>query len=296
LLSLHTEEQHGHLVRIMNDDPKTLALIWKAWATWMLGYPEQAVKWINAAYDHARRVGHPFDLGWALSTGAWFFDYLREHEEHLNRAAEAERLGREHSLPFLTECLAPLSSGIALIRKGQTAEGMALLEKGIVVWEEGGGRLCTPCWRSILAEGMAQLGDLDGALHLINEVIAEVERPDREERWYYAETLRIKGSLLSLKGDPAAAERAYIASLDWARTQQAKSWELRTATSYARLLREQGRVGEAHELLAQVYGWFTEGFGTKDLKEAKALLDELRDGLTAGVGGEAVVAAEPTCG
>jgi predicted ATPase len=78
-----------------------------------------------------------------------------------------------------------------------------------------------------------------------------------------------------LKGDPAGAERSYIASLDWARTQQAKSWELRTATSYARLWRDQGKRNEARELLAAVYGWFTEGFDTRDLKEAKVLLDEL---------------------
>jgi predicted ATPase len=152
---------------------------------------------------------------------------------------------------------------------------MALLEKGLALWEAGVGRTGTPCWRSILAEGMAQLGDLDGALHLIDEVIAEIERPDREERWYYAETLRIRGWLLSLRGDPEGAERAYLASLDWARTQQAKSWELRTATSYARLMREQGRVGEARDLLAAVYDWFTEGFATKDLMDAKALLEEL---------------------
>jgi predicted ATPase len=122
---------------------------------------------------------------------------------------------------------------------------------------------------------VAQLGDLDGALHLIDAVIAEIERPDRAERHYYAEALRIRGWLLSLKGDPAGAERSYIASLDWARTQQAKSWELRTATSYARLMRDQGRVGEAYELLAPIYGWFTEGLATKDLKEARALLEEL---------------------
>ena len=97
----------------------------------------------------------------------------------------------------------------------------------------------------------------------------------RNDSHYYAEALRIRGRLLSLKGDPAGAERAYIASLDWARTQQAKSWELRTATSYARLMRDQARAREAYELLAPVYGWFTEGFATKDLKEAKALLDEL---------------------
>jgi predicted ATPase len=122
---------------------------------------------------------------------------------------------------------------------------------------------------------VAQLGDLDGALHLIGEVIADIERPDRQERHYYAEALRIKGWLLVRKGDSRGAERSYLASLNWAREQQAKSWELRTATSYARLLRDQGRVGEAYALLAPVYGWFTEGFATKDLKEAKTLLEEL---------------------
>ena len=129
--------------------------------------------------------------------------------------------------------------------------------------------------KSVQAEGTAQLGDLAAALVLMDEAIAQIERPGWEERHYYAEALRIRGRLLSLKGDPAGAERAYIASLNWARTQQAKSWELRTATSYARLMRDQGRAREAHDLLAPVYGWFTEGFATKDLKEAKALLDEL---------------------
>jgi predicted ATPase len=109
--------------------------------------------------------------------------------------------------------------------------------------------------------------------YLVDEAIAQIERPGWEKR--YAETLRIKGGLLALKGDPEGVERAYLASLDWARTQQAKSWELRTATSYARLIREQGRVGGARDLLAPAYGWFTEGFATKDLKEAKALLSEL---------------------
>jgi ATP/maltotriose-dependent transcriptional regulator MalT len=275
VLSLYSEEQHGHLVRILNVDAKAVALKDGAQATWMLGYPEQAVKLINAGYDHARQVGHPFNLGFALTVGAYVFDHLGEHEEQLKCAAEAERLGREHSLPFLTECFAACSSAIALIRKGQTAEGIALLEKAIGIWGAGGGRCGSPYWRSVLAEGTAQQGDLDGALRLIDEVIAEIERPDRQEHHYYAEALRIKGWLLALKGDPAEAERAYIASLDWARTQQAKSWELRTAISYARLLRDRGRAREAHELLAPVYGWFTEGFATKDLKDAKALLDEL---------------------
>jgi predicted ATPase len=184
-------------------------------------------------------------------------------------------VGRENSLPFLTECAVPINSGIASIRKGEIAEGMAAVERALAIWQQSGGQLASPYYKSALAEGRAQLGDLDAALVLIDEAIAQVERPGWEERWYYAEILRIKGWILSLKGDPAGAERAYTASIDWARHQQAKSWELRTATSYARLMRDQGRSREAHDLLAPVYGWFTEGFGTKDLTEAKGLLEEL---------------------
>jgi class 3 adenylate cyclase len=275
VLALYSKERHGHLVGILNHDPKTFSLRFSAQSTWIVGYPEQALTISDAKDAHARRRGHPFDLGWALTVGVEVFDYLREPDEMLKRIEEGDRLGRENSLPFVTECLAPQNFGIALIRRGQTAEGMALVERGLAVWEAGGGRLTYPYWKSVLAEGMAQLGDVEGALDLIDGVIAQIERPGWEERHYYAEALRIKGGLLTAKGDPAGAERAYVASLDWARQQQAKSWELRTATSYARLLREKGRVAEAYELLAPVYGWFTEGFETADLKKAKTLLDGL---------------------
>ena len=241
----------------------------------MLGHPEQAVRITDAAHNHARQVGHPFDLGWALTAGPLVLDFLREHDAWLKRIEEGDRVGRDNSLPFVTESFVPLASGLALIRKGQVAEGMAWLERGLAVWEEGGGRTNSPYCKTVPAEGMAQRGDLAGALDLLDEAIAQVERPGWEERCDYAEILRIRGRLLALKGDPEGAEGAFLASLDWARRQQAKSWELRTATSYARLMRDQGRVGEACDLLAPVYGWFTEGFDTPDLKEARALLCEL---------------------
>jgi predicted ATPase len=275
VLALYIEDRHAHLVGMLNHDPKSHTLIFSAISTWTLGYPEQAAQMIDAAHDDARRRGHPFNLGWSLTTGAQVFDFLGEPAAWLKRIEEAERLGRETSLLILTQVLVPLCSGIALIRKAQAAEGVASLEGAIAIWEEGGGRVNTPYFRSRLAEGVAQLGDLAAALALIGEAIAQIERPGWEERQYYAEALRVKGWLLSLKADPAGAERSYIASLDWAQRQQAKSWELRTATSYARLMRDQGRAREARDLLAPVYGWFTEGFNTKDLKEARALLEEL---------------------
>ena len=155
------------------------------------------------------------------------------------------------------------------------AEGIALLKAGITDWEASGGKVHSPNLKAFLAEAMALTGDLDHALHLIDEIIAQVERPGWEELQHYAEILRLKGWMLSLKGDPDGAERNFLASLDWARRQQAKMWELRTSTSLARLWQSQGKRQDAYELLAPVYGWFTEGFDTKDLQEAKALLDEI---------------------
>ncbi len=274
VLALYSEEGQSHLVRYQ--DPKAACLYFAAVSTWMLGYPDRAAQLRDESEAHARKLGHSVDLGFALTEGSVkLFDCRGEPDEQLKRLVEAERLGRENSLPFLMDVLVPACSGIALIRAGQTHDGTASLKKGIAVWEQGGGRVNSPYLKYVLAEGIAQLGDLDGALDLLDEIIAQVERPGWEERCYYAEILRTKGWLLSLKGDPKGAERSYMASLDWARTQQAKSWELRTATSYARLMRDQGRLGEAYELLAPVRGWFTEGFATKDLREAKALLDEL---------------------
>src|SRR6202020_3657447 len=141
--------------------------------------------------------------------------------------------------------------------------------------EGGCGKGGSPSWNAFLAEAMALAGDLGNALQLIDEQIVQGERRQWEERFFYAEVLRLKGWMLSLKGDLEGAERNFLASLDWARRQQAKSWELRTSTSLARLWQSQGKRQDAHELLAAVYDWFTEGFDTKDLLEAKSLLAEL---------------------
>jgi predicted ATPase len=265
------------LVDILNQDPQTFASAIMACCTWILGYPDQAVKISNAHDAHARRCGHPFNLGWGLTRGALVFDHLREPDELLKRTEEAERLGREHSLPILTEVLAPLFSAVALIRKGQLAKGIASLKAALTIWEAGGGRVGILYVKGVLAEGMAQLGDLDDALHLVGESITQIERFGCEDRFHHAENLRLKGWMLSLKGDLEGAERNFLASLDWARRQQAKSWELRTSTSLARLWQSQGKRQDAYELLAPVYDWFSEGFDTKDLLEAKALLDELAE-------------------
>jgi predicted ATPase len=118
-------------------------------------------------------------------------------------------------------------------------------------------------------------GDAEAGLEQIDEMLQQAANPDWLERVFLAEILRLKGWMLTLKDDLEGAEKYYLASLDWAREQHAKSWELRTSISLARLWQQQGKTTEARELLAPVYNWFTEGFDTKDLKEAKALLEEL---------------------
>ena len=132
-----------------------------------------------------------------------------------------------------------------------------------------------PYFRAVLAEGLALSDDLEGGLSLIEDSLTQIARPGWEERSHLAEVLRLKGWMLQLQGMVAAAEENYLASLGVAREQDAKSWQLRTSTSLARLWQSQGKRKEAYDLLAPVYSWFAEGFDTHDLKQAKALLDEL---------------------
>jgi hypothetical protein len=275
VLDLYDDEKHRHLAHLLNHDPKTLAIVCNSVSSWTLGYPDRALRWSDEKDAHARRRGHPFDLGWGLITGAHEFDHRWQLEELLNRADEIERLGRANSMPVLWALFAPVSRGQALILKGKPAQGIGPLKAGLAVWEATGGKVRSPTMKAFLAEGMALTDDLDNALRLIDELIVQIERPGWEERLHYAEILRLKGWILSLKGDLEGAEQNFLASLDWARRQQAKMWELRTSTSLARLWQSQGKRQDAYELLAPIYGWFIEGFDTKVLQDAKSLLDEL---------------------
>jgi predicted ATPase len=270
---LYDEERHGGLWQ--SHDPKTTIGAYSSLCNWLLGYPDRAVPMYKEVLAHVRRSGLQFDLGWALSFGADVFELRREPAELRKHAEECERVGRVNSLPVHWACMAPVRLGMALIREGKAVEGIAPLKAALAIWDDSGGKVHSPYLKAVLAEGMAMNGELDDALQLIDEQIEQIERPGWEERVHYAEILRLKGWMLTLKDDLAGAEKIYLASLDWAREQQAKSWELRTSTSLARLWQQQGKTTEARELLAPVYNWFTEGFDTRDLKDAKALLEEL---------------------
>jgi class 3 adenylate cyclase/predicted ATPase len=278
VLALYDEEQHRHLADLTSMDLQTVVGVYASFGTWMLGYPDRAVQVSEASTAHPRQRGHPFNLGWALTWGSMLWDFRCEPAPLLVRVEEAERLGREHSLPFISDVLAQVFKGLAWLRAGHLAEGIPQLRGGLEAFNAHGSELGMPYYRAVLAEGLALSGDVEGGLQLIEDCLSQIARPGWEERCCLAEILRLKGWMLTLQGNLGSAEQNYLASLDWARQQQAKSWELRTATSLARLWQRQGKCQKAYELLTPVYNWFTEGFDTKDLQEAKALLEELEEG------------------
>ena len=275
-LALYDPQRAGRWMQLTGHDLRTVVGVFSSQWTWMLGYPDQAVQVSDEKDAHARRLGHAFNLGFALTRGAYAFDYRCEPERLLERASEADRLAREQSIPFIYQVMVPTAEGLARLRSGQLSESISLLRRGIENWIKLGVHVTIPYLKSALAEALALQGDLDAALHLIDECLEQIERPGWQERVDLAEVLRLKGWMLMRQGRGEEAEAQLRASIDCARQQQAKSWELRSSTTLAELLAERGQRDAARELLAPIYGWFTEGFGTKDLKDAKALLEQLK--------------------
>ncbi len=271
---LYEPERHWGLAALTNTDPFTGEGIYRPQFLWMMGYPDQALAASQATEANARRRGHPFDLAFALTLGAQLFDYLGNSDELLHRAEEAERIGRERGIALLGEIMTEISRGVALLRAQRLAEAVTQLDRGIERLMQTGHRIWIWYLRALRAEALALAGDLEGAWTLIEESVARIEAG--EERSHYAEVLRLKGWILILRGEPDKAEASLRKAIAVSRDQQAKSWELRAATTLARLLASQGNQAEALTELAPIHDWFTEGRDTKDLKGAAQLLAELR--------------------
>ena len=276
LLAEYDLKQAHRWMRLTSLDPRTFVESWSSQWTWMLGYPDRAVRLNNEKDAHARQLGNAFNLGFALTLGAYVFDYRREPDWLLEHVNEADRLAREQSIPFLSTVQIPLAEGLAYLRSGRLSEAIASLRQGIEDWNARGGHIRIPYVKSALAEALALQGNLDEALALIEECLEQAARPGWLERSHLAEVLRLKGWMLMRKGLCEVAEASLRAAIDWASDQHAKSWELRGATTLAELLCERGERDAARDLLSPIYGWFTEGFETHDLKVARALLHELR--------------------
>jgi predicted ATPase len=221
----------------------------------------------------ARRLGHAFSLVYALNMAlatAWIL--CVEPADQLLLADEFLALSNEGGFSWYRAC-ALVARGWCLSAMGQSNEGIQLIANGLAAMRATGTTLTTSDVLTRLADVYRLAGDEKAALTHLAE--AEHFSETTRTQWVHVETLRLRGDLLTLTGDHAAAEVSYLNAIALAQRQCAKLLELRAATGLAKLWRNQNRPAEAHCLLSPVYGWFTEGFGTPVLQEAKALLDEL---------------------
>jgi class 3 adenylate cyclase/predicted ATPase len=243
-------------------------------ALWCLGYPEQALQHSQAARTLAEEVAHPFSLAQALVYAAQVHQWRREVLAVHAQAASAMTLATERGLAQWV-ARGTVVHGWALAMQGQGEAGIAEIRQGLAADLATGSRLWQPYCLGLLAEAYGAGGHPDAGLTALAEALAVTDTT--ELRYYAAELYRLKGVLLLQQAAPdaAQAETCFHQALDIARQQQARSWELRTATSLAHLWQSQGKCQEASALLAPVYHWFTEGFDTADVQEAQALVEKL---------------------
>jgi class 3 adenylate cyclase/predicted ATPase len=290
--ALYDSQQHRSHAFLYGQDPGVSCGVFTAYILWQLGYPDQALKNIHAAFTLAQGLTYSFNLALALNWVATFHQFRREGHLAQERAEAAMTLSTEHGFPF---CVAwgTVLRGWRLAERGQTEEGIAQIRQGLAAWRATGAELWRPYFLALLAEAHGKAGQTEEGLSALAEALTLVSKTG--ECWYEAELYRLKGTLTlqkfqvsgstfqvtnpqSLTPNPQAeaeAEGCFWKAIEIARKQQAKSLELRATVSLARLWQQQGKQKEAHKMLADIYGWFTEGFDTKDLQEAKALLAEL---------------------
>jgi TOMM system kinase/cyclase fusion protein len=240
---------------------------------WLLGYPDQARQWSEAALTHAQGLRHAFTLQQTLCFSA-LLHLLRREAAVAQERAEAQRaLCTEQGFAVYL-AWGTIEWGAALAAQGAWAEGLAQIRQGLTAYRTRG-RLPWLLFLGLLAEACGRAGQVEDGRRTLDEALEAMQTT--EERMYEAEVYRLRGELLQQSGaQQGEAEEHFHQALTVARRQQAKSWELRAAMSLSRLWQQQGKQTEAQALLAPIYGWFSEGFDTADLQEAKALLEELR--------------------
>ena len=275
VVTLYDPYRHSALVFHVGYDPGVYARAMEGWVLWLLGYPEQALQRSQEALSLARAQSHPFTLSITLATVALLQQMRRDGEAPLEPMQASMRLAIEHGFPYM-RVVGIILKGWALTRGGQVAEGMVQMREGLDELRAMGVEVLRPYLLALVAEVCGSSGQIEAGLGVLEEALVTAE--NHAERFNEADLHRLKGELLLRQYEGARCEAAacFQRALDIARRQQAKSLELRAATSLARLWQQQGKHDDARRLLAEVYGWFTEGFDTVDLQEAKALLEALR--------------------
>jgi class 3 adenylate cyclase/predicted ATPase len=273
-LSHYTPDQRRAPVFRTGQDPGVACRAYAATTLWLLGYPEQALARLYDALALAQELSHSFSIAFARWWTAIVFQLRRDMPAVYEQAEAAVALSTEQGFTLWVTAGMSLR-GWALAMRGQGEDGMAQVRQGIAAQQATGAALIVPYFCTLLADVADHLGCTEDALQALAEAHALMDQ--HEECWWEAEIYRLRGVLLLRQTMPpqAEAEACFQQALDVARRQEAKSLELRAAMSLARLWQQQGKRTEAYDLLAPIYGWFTEGFDTADLQEARALLDEL---------------------
>jgi len=276
VVSLYDPERHAALAfRYGGFDPGVMGRSYLAVTLWLLGHVEQAMTHADEALALMRRLDHPYTSARSLYWDANLRQFVGDWQAMRARSEEAIAIAEEHGFS-LVQAVGPIMLGWALLRQGHAAEGAKTIRQGIDSYRAGGAGMQLTHFLIPLAKAEQTFGRSNEALDVLADAIALVEKT--EERYLEAELHRLRGEMLlaHAPGDPGPAERAFEKGLAVARAQGARSLELRAAMSLARLWQVEGKTADARELLTPVYNWFTEGFDTPDLVDAKTLLGELR--------------------
>jgi class 3 adenylate cyclase/predicted ATPase len=272
VMELYESQEHRSLAFLQGLDFGVIPLALDAWDLWISGYPDQGLKRIQEMMALARELDLPFPLAHACGCSATFH-WLRREPERVQQYAK-EHLPRSIEGGFqLLKAAAIIELGWAQARQGEVENGIARMGQGLDAWRSRSMYFWSSFYLAGQAETYGILGKTREGLDAVGEALDIIQKT--EERWCEAEVHRIQGELLQLSGRPSEAEASFRQAIEVAHHQEAKSWELRATLSLSRLLQKQGRSPEARQLLSSIFGWFTEGFDTPDLQDAKALLDAL---------------------
>jgi predicted ATPase len=295
-IALHDAQQHRTLAFRYGYDPGVICRLFAAIVLWAFGYPDQALKEIHTALSLARELAHLYTVVCVLHFASRLHQLRREAPAAQERAEMEIALCTEQGFAFFLAG-GSMYRGWALVEQGQGEEGIVQIRQGLTAYRATGAEMAVPYFLALLAEAYGQVGEAEQGLAALGEALAQVKQTG--ERWYEAELYRLKGTLMfqsqasfrrvsdksrtsqdksentNLQAVEQEAEEYFLKAIDLARQQRAKSLELRATVSLARLWQQQGKTKQAHNVLLDIYGWFTEGFDTKDLQEAKTLLEEL---------------------
>jgi predicted ATPase len=278
-IDIYDPRQHASHAYIYGHDPAAVSRVHASWSLWFLGYPDQALKRVAEGLALAQRLSHPYTSATANAFAAWLHQFCRNGQAVEELASAALTISTEHDFAFY-RAMGIIMRGWALTQRAQVSDGIAEMRTGLDAYRVTGAEVLRPGYLSLLAEACGDVGHAEEGLGVLAE--AQALAVKCREHWWQAELYRLKGEL-TLKRPSAPSSRRNVENeaedyfgqaLAVAKAQKAKSLELRAAMSLFRLRAGQSKSAEARRMLEETFAFFTEGFDTADLLEAKALLEQ----------------------